>query len=100
MAGKVTITANGAKLRICKPGRFYEIEAANFRPSEQPAFTAYLEQAFILKSVHNNKNKSGFYLVEVVKDKKENFLDILSNGLGNIVNIESPCKTIHTGTKN
>lgn len=99
MAGKVTITAKNAKLRICKSGRFYEIEAANFRPSEQPAFAKYLELTFALKSIHNNKNKSGFYLVEVPKDKKENFLDLLSDGLEKIVDIESPCQTIHIGTK-
>ena len=99
MAGKVTITVKNAKLRICKSGRFYEIEAANFRPSEQPAFTTYIEITIAIKRIHNNKNKSGFYLVEVPKDKKENFLDLLSDGLEKIVDIESPCQTIHIGTK-
>lgn len=99
MAGKVTITAKNAKLGIRKSGGYYEIETINFRPSEQPNFTTFLEQTFVLKNVHNNKNKSGFYLVEITKDQKEDFLEILSNGLKEVANIELPCETVHTGTK-
>lgn len=99
MAGKVIITAETAKITVRKVGRLYRINSINFRPSEYPNFTRFLEDTFSLEEVHNYKKRSGSYLLKVDKDKKEDFLEILSNGMNKIVNLESSCETLHIGTK-
>lgn len=98
MAEKVSITAGNAKLEVYKDGNSYRIDTLNFRPSEHPEFTMFIEQNFTLGQVHSNiKKVSGFYLVEVNKAKREEFLNILSDGLESVVDLKSPC--INTGTK-
>lgn len=98
MAGKASITAKKAKLEVYKDGSFHRIDTLNFRPSEHPEFTKFLEQHFSLEQVHSNiRKESGSYLVEVPPDKREELLNILSNGLESTVDLDSPC--IYTGTK-
>lgn len=87
-----------AELEVYKDGSFHRIDTLNFRPGEYPEFTKFLEQNFSLEQVHSNtKKKSGFYLVKVDPNKREDLLNILSNGLGSTVDLNSPC--IYTGTK-
>lgn len=98
MAGKASITAKKAELEVYKDGSSHRIDTLNFRPGEYPEFTKFLEQNFSLEQVHSNtKKKSGFYLVKVDPDKREDLLNILSNGLGSTVDLNSP--RIYTGTK-
>lgn len=98
MAEKACITAGNAKLEVYKDGSFHRIDTLNFRPSEHPKFTKFIEQNFALGQVHSNiKKVSGFYLVEVDQTKREELLNILSNGLESTVDLDSPC--IYTGTK-
>lgn len=98
MAGKAKITAGNAKLEIFKDGSFYRIDTLNFRPSEHPEFTKFLEQNFVLEQVHSNTRKaSGFYLVKIEPAKREDLLNILSAGIESTVDLKSPC--INTGTK-
>lgn len=97
MAEKAKITAGSAKLEVYKDRGFYRINTLNFRPSEYPAFTKFLEQSFTLEQVHSGVNESGFYLVKVDPNKREEFLNLLSDELGNTVDNKSPC--IYTGTK-
>lgn len=97
MAEKASITAGKAKLEVFKEGSFYRINTLNFRPSDYPEFTKFLEQNFSLEQVHSNTRKvSGFYLAKVDLTKREDLLNILSTGLGS-VDLKSPC--ISTGTK-
>lgn len=96
MAEKASITAGKAKLEVFKEGSFYRINTLNFRPSDYPEFTKFLEQNFSLEQVHSNTRNSGFYLAKVDLTKREDLLIILSAGLGS-VDLKSPC--ISTGTK-
>lgn len=97
MAEKAKITSGNAKLEVYKDGTSYRIDTLNFRPSEHPEFTEFLEQNFSLEQVHSNTRKvSGFYLAKVDLTKREELLNILSAGLGS-VDLKSPC--ISTGTK-
>ena len=72
------------------------VRLAGDLPSFQKAFFRNLI-ALIFMAGALFKKKSGFYLVKVDPDKREDLLNILSNGLGSTVDLNSPC--IYTGTK-
>ena len=93
---KLTIEIGDIRVTIKQFGKVYRIDV-NFRPSEYPELTRFLESEFHLTNIHNNATPfGGFYCLE----KKVESLDIvavLTAGVNLFVNNCTPVDIIYHG---